>query len=265
LRETVTLSPQLSLRNTGSSYGYLAKFDPNGTPDSLTNRPFGQLAVDAQGNLFVVSSPVGGVWIRKYDPSGALLWERSYDTGKSGTLITGLQLAPTPDMRRSQFALALTTNGDVVVASEFASRVVDNEPADLVTVIRQLNPVGELIAKRQLRTSISGGLRLAGFSVASDGTIIAVGSFTGRLAIDDYSVTANDSSDIFLGRFYLPPYPPMITWNRTSTGLTLIWPTGFVLQSTTTLNPANWQDTSGSPPMTIPLSSTSQFFRLRGD
>lgn len=62
-----------------------------------------------------------------------------------------------------------------------------------------------------------------------------------------------------------PVTPPEITVARPpdpGVPMTLSWPDGYKLQRSTTLSPANWQDSPASSPLQIPLSLPGEYFRI---
>ncbi len=56
---------------------------------------------------------------------------------------------------------------------------------------------------------------------------------------------------------------PTLGFSRTGNDLNLTWGAGYKLQSTPSLNPANWQDVSGATsPYVTPMTGNARFFRL---
>jgi hypothetical protein len=268
---SVTFSPQFFLQNTNASdLSYIARLNVDGTPVSIvaavTNVHSGHLAVDGRGNLLSAWTrwDALGVYVRKHDSTGNLLWEQAFDANQFESLISD-KVSGLPATGYGQNSLVVTADGQLLVASYFANHVVGSSGSDFGAVIRELDANGEVVAQRILRTTAINGISLAGIDVAPDGTVIAAGSFTGRLTIDDVSVDAS-GSDIFVARFHLLPVQlPTLSWTRTSDGVTLTWPAGFVLQTTFSLNQADWQDHAGSSPLTISPASSARFFRLRSE
>lgn len=110
------------------------------------------------------------------------------------------------------------------------------------------------------------------FAVRTNPQSVAVGDFNGDGKPD--LVTANVNSAIVSVILNTCASNPIsLAAVRSTPTFVISWPfpsTGFALESTTGLNPANWQPASGVPAdnngrkeVTVPLSQQQRYFRLR--
>lgn len=83
-------------------------------------------------------------------------------------------------------------------------------------------------------------------------------------------LTPNDTEIKFAGQLvatrrpgtYTPPEIAVARPADPGVPLTLSWPDGYKLQRSTTLSPANWQDSPATSPLQIPLSLPGEYFRI---
>jgi hypothetical protein len=103
---------------------------------------------------------------------------------------------------------------------------------------------------------IFNNVQLPEFTPIAGGTF-AIGGRTGGL-------TANQWVDNLQIQANLTVAGPRLVATRTPTGMTLTWPAGFKLQSTTNLgNPASWTDVSGAnSPFNVSATEPMRFYRL---
>jgi hypothetical protein len=253
-QQEVTLDPGFSLVKTNPDFsmGYLSRFAPDGSPLSLLEHRYGQLAVDIHSNLFVVFRPLYGVYVEKYDSGGKLLWERGFDPqAQDHTSAWTPPFADPLSLAAGVSPIALDSAGNLFFATS--------------SLIRELSPDGDLFAQRQISLTGEGSVTLARFRLLPDGKVIVGGTFSGRLLIGDLELTSEGVADIFLGKVTLQRAPGLLSWTPVGNGIILTWAKGFVLQSATRLDPANWRDESALSPVTVWTDTGSQFFRLRSE
>jgi hypothetical protein len=66
--------------------------------DSVNDIHFDRVAVDSSGNQYVAGHPSnGGIFVVKYDPAGALLWQKNYDS-TGYTAISGMAINPSGEI-----------------------------------------------------------------------------------------------------------------------------------------------------------------------
>lgn len=110
----------------------------------------------------------------------------------------------------------------------------------------------------------------ARFTGGTDPTDLAWGDFDGD-GQRDLALAVEEGLSVLLNR--CGANAPRLALDRNQTSLTLAWPaafTNFVLESTQSLNPTNWQNATEAPIMTnsrwevvAPLDSAQRYFRLR--
>ena len=115
------------------------------------------------------------------------------------------------------------------------------------------------------------------YKLAGGGGTSTNGPFvlTGTIGQHDAGPAMTNSQFSLVGGFWVLPQAvqvpgaPTLTISRGSSGFaTISWATnalGYALQETWSLRPANWTNsTSGSTnPITLPITGTAKFFRLR--
>jgi sugar lactone lactonase YvrE len=213
------------------------------------NAPFG-VTVDSSGNVYVGDS--GNATIRKITPTGVV------------TTLAGLVGALGGDDGTNSAArfeyprgVAVDSSGNVYVADYYNHTIRKVTPAGLVTT-------------------------LAGLAQAygsDDGTGSAARFyFPDGVAVDSSGnvyVAEINNCDIRKGIPASSPSPlPLLSGAVANNQIVIGWPTnyaGFILQSSTDLNPAaTWTNVTSNPPVlgsqfvvTHPISGAAQFFRLR--
>ena len=248
---------------------------------------FGTLATNGVGTLTITAVPTTadlGFITNTVSVSSAQVEDNPVDNTSS--VVTAVN-TPTADL-----GIAVSDSPDPVLVSNNItySIVVSNLGPALATsvVVSNTPPAGVTI----LSTSASGGTTTnSGFVTFNLGNV-AVGATTNFTVIVRPNIAGTLTNDFAV----ISPVPEVTKANnfasvktvvqslqsiqlsvsRTGSSLQFSWPTtGSVtlnLQFATTLNPPNWQNVSGNPPLisggvetvTIPIGSGTQFFRLSG-
>ena len=176
------------LTATGPADAFVAKFDSQGTLQwasaySSAGQAFGKdVAVDNAGNVYVAGSvdqagavlPNNGAMVWKLDAAGQTLWTHVAD-GAAEDVATGIQ-----------------TDGARVYVSGLFSGAVDFDPSAATEVLNAqgdsdafvwvLNTDGALV---WVRSAGSAGVDAANdLALASDGSVVAVGQYTGTADFD---------------------------------------------------------------------------------
>lgn len=123
--------------------------------------------------------------------------------------------------------------------------------------------IDPLRSQVQLAGTVSG----SAFQEQSAGSLS--NAMTGTILVDltdsQIKFTGGSAGKLVATRRAGPVTPPEISVARPAdpvVPLTLSWPDGYKLQRSTTLSPANWQDSPASSPLQIPLRVPGEYFRI---
>ena len=92
---------------------------------------------------------------------------------------------------------------------------------------------------------------------------VLAGYYDERVSFGPGELVTRGLSDIFLARLRTPPESGgFIIPHQTADGLELDFPPGYVLQFSPTIEPADWTNILGNPPITVDPDSAPGFYRL---
>ena len=173
--------------NGGAFDVFLRKYDPVG--DVLWTRQFGTeaseeawaVAVDASGNAYVVGTTTVGVadddvLLLKYDPDGALLWDRQFGSVEAEEDIG--------------YGVAVDADGNVYVTGSTLGRIADDAVKTPVydLFLRKFDPAGGVLWTQQ----VNAGDDIEGHGVAVDGSgsgaVYVTGYTRGTLGSNAYAI-----------------------------------------------------------------------------
>lgn len=136
------------------------------------------VAVDGSGNVFVAGVTGNEAFVKKFDPTGIVLWSKQFMAG-SGT---------------TAFAIAADGSGNSYVTGYTAGTLADSSAGAVDAFVRKYNASGGEVWTHQFGTSSSDYGR--GIAVDTSGNVYLVGQTGGTLAD-----TSAGNNDVFIRKY----------------------------------------------------------------